>query len=277
MRCMKTHKWVCMRTGINSLQKHGCIRRPMVSSDCHVRRPPILRREGLGSANSPPPPWSNPFTHPTCACHEPQTSQSVGFGRIMTLELEDELLQAVKQNDTTAVAALLAAGADPNSGLFRDETALSIAVHNGSGEILDLLLRRGSLCCMVEQHGDAQKRPATRSSLLHPIVSTLKNAIMIPLATYGLHKLALSLPPNSLQTLALFISHYMWFIDRRSLLVLYSNATIRSRYPNPFDHLYTVISASINHRIYVFFIQKVLPAPTVTMPSLGYVQEIAVG
>jgi ankyrin repeat protein len=85
----------------------------------------------------------------------------MGFGPIMPLQLEDELLQAISENQVAAVAALLAAGADPNAGLFRDVTALSIAVRNGSEEILDLLLQRGPFYCMKEEYGKAQKHPLT--------------------------------------------------------------------------------------------------------------------
>ncbi|KAJ7279154.1 ankyrin repeat-containing domain protein, partial [Mycena rebaudengoi] len=82
----------------------------------------------------------------------------------MPLRLEDELLQAVAENRRTDVEHLLARGADPNAGLFGDHTALSIAVHNGNDEILDLLLHRGGLiACMREQHESDQRAPPARA------------------------------------------------------------------------------------------------------------------
>ena len=132
----------------------------------------------------------------------------------MPLKLEDELLQVIAENRTTAVATLLAAGADPNAGLFQDEAALSIAVCVGNEEILDLLLPRGPLCCMKEEHGVAQKPPMTRTRL-PLLVLALKGAIIhiakLSLATYAVRKLAMSLPLGSLQTVGLYGSHYMWF------------------------------------------------------------------
>lgn len=62
----------------------------------------------------------------------------------MSLFLENELLEAIRQSNVQQVAALIACGADPNSGLFTDEgTALSLAVEHGNEEILEMLLRYG--------------------------------------------------------------------------------------------------------------------------------------
>ncbi|KAJ3520383.1 hypothetical protein NM208_g13730 [Fusarium decemcellulare] len=59
----------------------------------------------------------------------------------MSLQYEDELLEAVAANDVSRVTSLLEDGADANAGLFRGEaTALSIAVRNGREDIIDLLL-----------------------------------------------------------------------------------------------------------------------------------------
>ncbi|KAF4451528.1 ankyrin-1 [Fusarium albosuccineum] len=70
----------------------------------------------------------------------------------MSLEHEDELLEAVTSNAVSQVTSLLEDGADANAGLFRGEaTALSIAVRNGREDIIDLLLNHRCNCCMVEQ------------------------------------------------------------------------------------------------------------------------------
>lgn len=69
----------------------------------------------------------------------------------MALHLQDQLLQAIQTNDTSTVGQLLEDGADPNAGLLEgDSSALSIAVRNGAEDIVDLLLRHGCHCCMVE-------------------------------------------------------------------------------------------------------------------------------
>ncbi|KAI6763995.1 hypothetical protein HG530_007784 [Fusarium avenaceum] len=77
----------------------------------------------------------------------------------MALHLQDQLLQAIQANDTSTVGQLLEDGADPNAGLLEgDFSALSIAVRNGAEDIVDLLLRHGRHCCMVEHVSES---PAT--------------------------------------------------------------------------------------------------------------------
>ncbi|KAF4414929.1 hypothetical protein FACUT_13833, partial [Fusarium acutatum] len=78
----------------------------------------------------------------------------------MALNLQDQLLQSIQANDTTSVAQLLEDGADPNAGLLEgDSSALSIAVRNGAGDIVDLLLRHGCDCCMVEHISESPATP----------------------------------------------------------------------------------------------------------------------
>jgi ankyrin repeat protein len=78
----------------------------------------------------------------------------------MALHLQDQLLQAIQTNDTSTVAQLLEDGADPNAGLLEgDFSALSIAVLNGAGDIVNLLLRHGCDCCMVEHISESPATP----------------------------------------------------------------------------------------------------------------------
>jgi ankyrin repeat protein len=190
----------------------------------------------------------------------------------MTLQLEDELLQAIAENHTTAVAALLSAGADPNAGLFRDEPALSIAVRNGSEGILDLLLQRGPICCMKEEHGDAQKH--------HPsLVLTLKFAvtiITITLATYAVRKLAVSLPLGAVQTLGLYGSHYLWFIFHYSHVSFYSTRSLRRRYSDPWTYVNPLFAMIFPQRILGYLNRHILPAPPLPLPSPTYLHDVAV-
>lgn len=189
----------------------------------------------------------------------------------MTLQLEDELLQAIAENHTTAVAALLAAGADPNAGLFRDEPALSIAVRNGSEGILDLLLQRGPICCIKEEHGDAQKHLAT----LPPPVLTLKVAVTIAtisLVTYAVRKTAVSLPLDAVETLG----HYMWFIFYYSRVCFYSTRSLQSRYLDPWTYVHPLFSMTFPQRIFVYLIRDRSHAPALPLPSPSYLHDVAV-
>ncbi|KAK4496821.1 hypothetical protein PRZ48_012805 [Zasmidium cellare] len=82
----------------------------------------------------------------------------------MPLQLEDELLQAVKDGEEALVQMLLQAEADPNAGAWArsGHTAVSQAIMNGHEKILDELLNHGHLYGMVEERGPQKipQRPA---------------------------------------------------------------------------------------------------------------------
>jgi len=199
----------------------------------------------------------------------------------MPLQFENELLQAVAAGRTAAVAALLAAGADPNAGLFRDETALSIVVRNGSEEILDMLLQHGPMCCMREEYGDV---PWTRFRYVLILKDLVIHIVKISLATYAVRKLAMSLPLGSLQTLALYGSRYLWFTYICSRESFISTTSLQRRYLNPLTHADTLMSMAIDHRINCFLVRqmlrflipRILPPLPVPMPPPTYIQDLAV-
>ncbi|KAF2669759.1 ankyrin [Microthyrium microscopicum] len=89
----------------------------------------------------------------------------------MQLHFETELLEAVRENSASEVADLLIKGADPNAGLFGGETALSLAINNDSGEVLDLILQRGPLCGLGEEILSEQKPSVQTTSCQIPASS----------------------------------------------------------------------------------------------------------
>ena len=202
----------------------------------------------------------------------------------MPLQLEEELLQAVGEARSDDVAALLETGADPNAGLFRDESALSIAVRNGREEILDLLLHRAPMCCMKEGHGDVQRHPPARVRYMLRLKDLVLHIVKFSLATYAVCILAMSLPPGSLQTLGLYGSHYLWFTYNCSRVSFYSRISLQRRYLSSWTYVDTLLSMGVTNWINVFFIRQTLrvlvppmlpPLPD-PIPSPTYLQDLAV-
>ncbi|RHZ53721.1 uncharacterized protein CDV56_102257 [Aspergillus thermomutatus] len=190
----------------------------------------------------------------------------------MSLWLEEELLQAVKESNATTVANLLAAGADPNAGLFRREHVLSMAVCNGSEEILDLLLKRGPIVCMKESHSDNQRSP-TIWHKLRWLASALKGTVVRTgialLAPLAMHKLAMSLSPGFLQNVGLYGSRYFWFLMHASRASLLSDADLRTRYLDWWTYTDT-----LSHRLKERFVRRLFRIPLPIL-SPSYVQSFA--
>ncbi|KAJ6592897.1 ankyrin repeat-containing domain protein [Mycena capillaripes] len=196
----------------------------------------------------------------------------------MPLRLEDELLQAVAENRRTDVENLLARGADPNAGLFGDHTALSIAVHNGNDDILDLILHGGPIACMREQHESDQRAPPALARVWKTMRLIGVNWFAkMSFATYGVRRLAVIVfPPGSLRTACLYGSYYLWFIQQHSIVSAVSSGKLRQRWLTPLTYCTALVDMALSHQIVGFFIRRVLPAPTLPVPAPSLVRDVAV-
>ncbi|KFY82480.1 hypothetical protein V498_08576 [Pseudogymnoascus sp. VKM F-4517 (FW-2822)] len=192
----------------------------------------------------------------------------------MPLNLEVELLQAIQENDTAAVATFLATGADPNAGLFRDDTALSAAIRIGNEEILELLLHYNPLICIQERHGNPQEPSTLRDKLLSALKSVYVLTTVICLVTWALRALTTSFPSGFLQTSLLYGSHYVWFILYYSRGGFVSTMSLQSRYLDPWTYVGILTSMSVMHNIIAFLILHILRPLSVPLPS--YLQDLAI-
>ncbi|KAF1852223.1 ankyrin [Cucurbitaria berberidis CBS 394.84] len=184
----------------------------------------------------------------------------------MALYFESELLQAVEDEDVNAVITLLEAGADPNAGLFKHETAISKAISTGNEEILDLLLRNGSLQCMIEEqpcaagHWLQKRRSATRRS-------TLRGLALLPLTKIGLDCAAAWLHGVRCQHLLRLGGHYLWFVARATISGPVSLAELRSRYLKPLTYAETVVEMLFGNQLYNWMVRRLLSfVPSLAMP-----------
>ncbi|KAH7096041.1 ankyrin repeat-containing domain protein [Paraphoma chrysanthemicola] len=189
----------------------------------------------------------------------------------MPLILEHELLQAIREEDITAVRRLLENGADPNAGLFGTENSISIALETGNEDILDLLLNYGPFCCMTEEN--AENRPYQIRVTRPMLVRTLAyNFAKIVATKFCLRVLATSAVGGHLEYVAFWAYHYYWIVFGSLTSGTDSLHTLRERYRSPWWYIGVLLDILIGHQLYGCIDRRVLtmiPNP-LKSPSLAH-------
>ncbi|XTI84864.1 ankyrin repeat-containing domain protein [Cenococcum geophilum] len=194
----------------------------------------------------------------------------------MPLHLEEELLQAIRENDTAAVEMLFRASADPNAGLFGDDTAISLAIKSGNEDILDLILQRHPICCMVEEYASKQpRRPTARSKYLQISKDFAVQLAVVLICVYALRSLAVVLPEGVWQTLFMYASHYLWFVYRCWHFNSQSVVRLMDCYRDPWYHFTTFFWISVSFRLYAWICYSILPSVSIPWVRPNYLRDLA--
>ncbi|EXK23823.1 hypothetical protein FOMG_19419 [Fusarium oxysporum f. sp. melonis 26406] len=178
----------------------------------------------------------------------------------MALNLQDQLLQAIQANDTSSVAQLLEDGADPNAGLLEgDSSALSIAVRNGAGDIVDLLLRHGCDCCMVEHISESPATPdpepeedsnATYVSVTQAVAPIGLSLAWTSVARYMLRRFGWQ-RPHKYRAILMGVGHYLAWAEFVAKEAIWFNVDWSWSYYLDYEfHLGNMLMVSIFHRLH---------------------------